>query len=391
MLPISQQISALKNPRNSHFVVLLAILLLAASFSMPAVAEMDSVLQQADALIRKGDFEAAYNLLEPLEDKRAGDIDYDYLFGIAGVEGSHPTRGAFALERVLATNPNHKDARAEMAKAHFILGEKDAAKAEFNNVLNQKPDEKTKEAVNKFLSAIEKIEGTRTTYGAYLEFGLGWDSNVSSAPNVKSVTIGTGVPNFGGLIVPLNKDAREQSDHFMHMSGGLSFRKPFNEQISAFGSVSGTQRINGSKTTFDNSTLDFNGGLQLQLDTASLSVGLQDSHFDLDDKPFRHAYGVSAQALFNINAYNQAGIYGQYSRLNYATKDSDADRFIIGINGAHVFQGDLKPILFASIYGGSEKARRSGNADRSQDILGARAGGQLNFNQQFKYQLRISR
>jgi outer membrane protein len=380
MLPISQQISALKNPRNSHFVVLLAILLLAASFSMPAVAEMDSVLQQADALIRKGDFEAAYNLLEPLEDKRAGDIDYDYLFGIAGVEGSHPTRGAFALERVLATNPNHKDARAEMAKAHFILGEKDAAKAEFNNVLNQKPDEKTKEAVNKFLSAIEKIEGTRTTYGAYLEFGLGWDSNVSSAPGIKQFA----VPAFGGLVLDLPKDSREQSDHFMHMAGGISFRKPFNEHISAFGSVSGTQRINGSATTFDNSTLDFNGGLQLQLDTASLSVGLQDSHFDLNDKPFRHAYGATAQVMFNINAYNQAGFYGQYSRLNYASKTSDADRYIIGINGAHVFQGDLKPILFASVYGGSEKARRSGNGYRSQDILGTRAGGQLTFNQQWQ-------
>jgi long-subunit fatty acid transport protein len=88
--------------------------------------------------------------------------------------------------------------------------------------------------------------------------------------------------------------------------------------------------------------------------------------------------------MLNIDAYNQAGVYGQYSRLNYASKDSDADRYIVGVNGAHVFQNEWKPILFASVYGGSEKARRTGNGYRSQDILGARAGGQLTFNQNWQ-------
>jgi outer membrane protein len=361
-------------------VALLATLFISAGFISPAFAEYDSVLNEAQALIDKYKFEAAYNLLEPLEDKRAGDIDYDYLFGIAGVESGHPTRGAFALERVLAINPNHKDARAEMAKAHFILGEKEAAKAEFNNVLNLKPDEKTKQEVDKFLSAIEKLEGTRTTYGAFIEFGLGYDSNVSSAPGIKSFT----VPALGGLRLDLPRESREQADNFMQMAGGLSFRLPINNRLSAFGGVSGNQRINGSETAFDNSTLDFNVGMQLQLDKSSLSVGLQDAHFDLNGKSFRHAYGATAQWAYNINAYNQAGIYGQYSRLDFANDNNDVDRYVLGVNGAHVFQGDLKPILFASIYGGKEKARRTGFDYLSQDIVGLRAGGQLTFNQQWQ-------
>lgn len=83
----------------------------------------------------KYQFSAAYQLLELLEADRAGDVDYDYLLCVAAVESGNSTRCAFALQRVLAINPNHKDARAEMAKAHYLLGEKDAAKAEFNNVL----------------------------------------------------------------------------------------------------------------------------------------------------------------------------------------------------------------------------------------------------------------
>lgn len=115
------------------------------TFAAESTMQLDKILSSqtltdAEALIRKGDFQAAYQLLEPLEADRAGDVEYDYLFGVAAVESNNLTRGAFALERVLAINPNHQDARAEMAKAHYLLGEKDTAKAEFNNVLAQNPD-----------------------------------------------------------------------------------------------------------------------------------------------------------------------------------------------------------------------------------------------------------
>jgi outer membrane protein len=353
-----------------------AIFALFASVAGPIFAEQDSVITQANVLIREGKYEAAYQLLEPLESKRAGEVDYDILFGIAGVESNHATRGAFALERVLALDPTNKDARAEMAKAHFILGEKDAAKAEFNNVLKQNPDAPTKQSIDKFLAAIEKLEGSRATYGAYMEFGFGLDSNVSSAPGIKSFA----VPAFGGIRLDLPAASRAQSDHFLQLAGGLSARLPINERLSAFGSVSGTQRMNGDQKAFDNSTLDFNAGLQLQLDKSSLSLGLQDNHFDLDAAAFRHAYGVTAQWQYNIDAYNQAGVYGQFTRLNYANNINDAERIVIGINAAHAFQDNFNSVIFGSFYGGRERARRIESRDKSQDILGVRAGGQMSFN-----------
>ncbi len=97
------------------------------------------------------------------------------MFGFAGVESGNVTRGAFALERVLAVDPNNKDARTEMAKAHFLLGETQASKTEFNNVLALNPDAQTKKTVENLLTAIQKLEGTTTTFGAYAEFGLGAD------------------------------------------------------------------------------------------------------------------------------------------------------------------------------------------------------------------------
>ncbi len=374
----------LNKPSIQPLCKLIAIFLLASLstlFSPNSHAEQDAVLVQAEALIRQADYKAAYQLLEPLEEARAGDIDYDYLLGIAGVESNNVTRGAFALERVLAVDPNHKDARAEMAKAHFLLGETDAAKAEFNNVLNLDPDAQTKRTVEKLLNAIEKIEGTTTTFGAYLDFGLGWDSNVSSAPSISSIS----VPLFGGLAFALGNNAREQSDNFMNLAAGISFRQPINEQLAVFGAVSGTNRINTSETEFDNSALDFNGGLQLKLDKNSLSFAVQDNHFDLDGESFRRAYGATAQWIHDIDNNNQAGVYAQYTRLDYAGNDiRNADRSIVGINLGHVFQGNFSPVVFGSVYGGREEARDSSADFFSQDIVGLRAGGQLSFNSQWQ-------
>lgn len=351
-----------------------------------AVAQ-DSRLIQAENLIRKRDFKAAYLLLEPLESKYAGDINYDYLLGIAAVESNNVTRGAFALERVLALDPSHKDARAEMAKAHYMLGETDASKAEFNNVLKQNPDAETKKTVTKLLTAMDKNEGITTAFGAYLDAGLGWDSNVSSAPGIASV----GIPAFGGIIVPLGNAAQEKSDNFMNLAAGISVRHPVTDEFAVFGNASVTGRFNGSETDFNNSLLDFNAGYQYQRNKNNFSLAAQNNYFELDNERFRHAFGATAQWLYNIDAFNQAGVYGQFSRLKYTDNHiRDADRSIIGVNVGHVFQADFNPVVFASIYGGREDARDSSVDFLDQDVFGLRAGGQLSFNPMWQLNATVS-
>ena len=351
-----------------------------ATFSGFTLAAQDSVIAEANKLISKRDFKAAYQLLEPLESERAGDIDYDYLLGVAGVESGNTTRGAFALERVLALDPTNKNARAEMAKAHFILGEIDASKAEFNNVLAQKPDAETKKTIDKLLNAIDKIEGTTTTFGAYLEAGLGYDSNVSSAPGLNTVA----VPIFGGALLDLGNGAKEKSDNFNNLAGGVSFRHPFNLHLSAFGSA-GVNNKNNFSEKFDTRTYDLNVGLQYRYEQSSYTFALQNNQFYLDGDAFRRAYGATVQWLHNIDSRNQAGLYMQYSRLNFVDNSTrNADRTIIGVNAGHVFLGDWNPVVFGSIYAGKENARDSLFGFLDQAITGVRAGGQLSFNSQWQ-------
>jgi outer membrane protein len=369
---------------KSRYVIFI-VFISTTSFATLALAAAPTlggdVLVAAENLIRKGEFEAAYQLLEPIESLRAGEPEYDYLLGIAGVESGAVTRGAFALERVLATNPNNKDARAEIAKAHFLLGEYESAREEFKEALQQNPNPEARKSIEKMLLTMDKRQGIATTFGAYLDAGYGWDSNVSSAPGISS----TFIPGLAGPF-DLGNAAQENSDSFMNFTAGASFRHPVTNKLALYGGASYNKRFNTNEKSFNTSALDFNIAAQFKLNTGNILLGLQDNHFELDGNSFRHAYGGSAQWLYNINGFNQVGAYGQYTRLDYADgSDKDADRKIIGLNVGHVFQGDYNPVAYASLYGGREDMLTSARPDLGQDIYGLRTGGQLSYGQDWSF------
>ena len=81
-----------------------------------AFAQQDATLARAKQLIDSKQPQAAFDLLDPLEQTRAGDPDFDYLLGVAAIDAGKLTRGVFALERVLAVNPNNAQARAKQEK-----------------------------------------------------------------------------------------------------------------------------------------------------------------------------------------------------------------------------------------------------------------------------------
>ena len=82
---------------------------------------------------------AALELLLPLEGDRAGNLEYDYLLGLAALDAGDAQQAVFALERVLAVNPDYQQARAEIARAYVELGERENAKRELQNVLASNP------------------------------------------------------------------------------------------------------------------------------------------------------------------------------------------------------------------------------------------------------------
>ncbi|OZA06730.1 MAG: hypothetical protein B7X95_01485 [Methylophilaceae bacterium 17-44-8] len=333
-----------------------------------------SAIQHAETLIQSGDYEAAYETLLPLEQQFAGNLHFDDLLGKAAVESGHYSQGMFALERVLAIEPNHQAARANIAKAHFFLGEVASSKTEFSYLLNQNPSAATAIAIEKYLSAIDKAMGLSATYQGFLETGIGWDDNVNSATSANTIS----VPVFGGLNFALAEDAKKKSDSFLSVSGGAGFRIPSSERVAFFGNLQFAKRINQTYHAFETAAIDLNLGMQIKHDDNSVTLALQDGHFYVDDASFRHAYGATAQWQHTLDARNQASLYGQYAKLEY--EDSpirDADRYVLGLNYAHAFEASTNPVVYLGAYVAQEDAVKANTRFLDQDIYGVRAGGQL--------------
>lgn len=363
--------------RRLHTICLVGCMWFFATSAFQASAEeinTNPAIQQAELLLHSGDYEAAYQVLLPLEQQYAGSLEFDMLLGSAAVESGHYTQGMFALERVLAIEPNHQQARAKIAKAHFFLGEVASSKTEFSYLLNQNPSAETARAIEKYLSAIDKAMGLSTTYHGYLETGLGWDSNVNSATSANNVA----VPVFGGLNFELAEDAKKKSDSFFNVSGGAGLRIPASEHLAYIGNVQFAKRVNQTYQAFETASIDLNLGVQLKYDDDTYTFVVQDGHFYVDDTSFRHAYGATAQWQKTFDVQNQASVYGQYSKLEYDDSPiRDADRYVLGLNYAHAFNASTQPVVFFGAYVAQEDAVRANTRFLDQDIYGVRAGGQL--------------
>jgi tetratricopeptide (TPR) repeat protein len=275
--------------RKSSSTLLTWLLLSCLSFDVLAA---DANITEAESLLKSGNYNAAYALLEPLESENAGNPEFDYLFGLASLDSGHASRAMFALERVLAVNPDHVQARAEIARAHLMLGELDTARVEFKNVLNQNPPADSIATINRYLSVISRESGEKTRFGAYLEATWGYDSNVNSAP-----TPGQFIANIGGIPQPVNlaDSSSKTSSNFFTMGGGVNFQHPISNEMTVLGSVSGTNRVNLSSDDaelFDTSSIDFSLGLRYRKGAETLSATWQDSNFNLNGERFRHAYGL---------------------------------------------------------------------------------------------------
>src|SRR5688500_10614205 len=135
------------------------------------VALADALTDRARHLREQRQARQAYQLLLPQESARAGQPDFDYLLGLAAIDAGEPERGVFALERVLAVQPNNHVARAEIARAYLALGERDAARREFQTVREQSIPEGAKASIDRYLAAIASAETTR--FSGFIELGTG--------------------------------------------------------------------------------------------------------------------------------------------------------------------------------------------------------------------------
>lgn len=346
------------------------------SFSQVPFAA-DAVLQQANDLIQAGNSKAAYELLAPLQGDRAGEPDYDYLLGIAALELRRPAEAVFAFERVLAVNPDHAQARAEIARAYFELGELEASRTEFETVKLQGVPPEVEANINRYISAIDAgVRPTRQKVRGFVSFGIGWDSNVNAATDQRNVAI----PAFGGIIVTLSDTGVEQSSVFTNTTGGISFSKTVGQGVDliAGGVISNFEQTEGAFETFTGSAYL---GLSQTWGKHNFMAAAQAEKFLLSKSDFRNAFGGVAQYQYAIDDLSRFSTFLQVTEIEYPRQEiRNATRVVGGVAYTRAFRHPAQPVVFLGAYGGVEDENADGVPHLGHDLYGFRAGGQFNIN-----------
>ena len=349
-----------------------ALVVVLLSLPLTLVAQTDDLLSRAKALIDNKKGQEALALLEPLTEKRAGESDFDYLLGVAALEAGRPGIAVIALERVLIARPDHPQARAEIARAYFELGETRTAQQEFESVKRAGVPPAVAATIDKYLDAIDKRLAGGPTVRRFVEASVGADSNINNATGSSQIAL----PAFGGAAFSLNAAGQRQHGFYTTLGGGINVSMPLTPDLKLLTGLSATVRNNGSKDTLDTTILDGNVGLAWEADPRHLlSATIQAQQFELDGRRFRNSAGLSGQWQYAIADDRRVSLYGQYTDLAYPGQDlRNADRMLAGVGYVQALPGDWTPVVFLSGYAGREQERAQNSGFLGHVLQGARAG-----------------
>ena len=343
-------------------VIGLAVLLsiTGAAFAAPA--------DDVKALIEKGDSAAAYALGKK-NPQELGIPVFDFYFGVAAVDSGHAGEGVLALERYVINFPDNLQARLELARGYFVLGEDLRAKEEFSDILKVNPPSDVVANIDRYLDAIRARESTyRTTSGVFVEFGVGYDTNINGGVSGSNVSL----PNFGLVTVA---PAGVRIDRaFSQMTAGASISMPLAPGVAVYGSFSGDYKFHSGDREFDQGNLGAAGGVSYLSEKNLYRATVSLNNLDVDYNRYRNISAVTGEWIHQLDELQ--GINGslQYADLDYTGSNDirDAKLYGIGMGYRKAFISAWSPLL--TVNGGySVENNTAGRDDLGRDIYALRA------------------
>jgi len=377
-----------------HFLfALTAALTLLMAGIHPAHAQQAEI-QRADRLFKEGKAAEAFAILEPLESANAGDVQFDYLLGIAALDAGKPDRASIAFERVLAMDPDFAGARLDLGRAYFAMGSDDLAKEEFENVAKVNPPENVKLIVAKYLEAIEaRKKRELPSFTTYIEGGGGTDSNISGVTSDFTSAV-LQAYNLANVQATGNSVRRQGS--FSNAGIGFEYTRPSLDYpgLSLYlGADAKERRYYDDSAGFSSQQMDFRGGLSWQVEANLFKAGLQDQlYYQAGAAPLgtggiaptndRKTFGYTFEWRRILPGNMQVGAFMQLNEQRFSTSNTqDINQNLYGLQWIKALDMTWKPLLFASVFQSRDRALRpqnvAGTTDVSKTLSGLRVYGQV--------------
>ncbi|MBX9963032.1 MAG: hypothetical protein K2Y35_08265 [Burkholderiales bacterium] len=347
------------------YLVVSTLFLLVSQGIGPAQAATPA--EELRMLVERGQAQEAYARGRRYPDQ-LGDPAFDFYYGVAAIDAGHPGEGTLALERYVITYPNNLNARLELARGYFMMGEDGRAREEFDGVLKANPPASVRANIAKFEEAIKAREDRyRIRLTGYAEAGYGYDSNVNGGVSSSNISL----PIFGPVVVA---PAGVKTDDGFSMAGaGGQINVPLTQRWSAFVGASIDSRFYHRLDVFDQLNLTGFGGALWQKDRNLIRVSLSATELRLDSERFRDIFGGTGEWYHQLSESWTANVFGQYARIAYTGTNAvrDADFYSVGAGLRKVFSGAWSPTLNATLNLGREANIRDRD-DLGRDLYGGR-------------------
>ena len=360
-----------------RMLVLLLCLAVLAPAAGAAQPPDTALFSRARALLQDGHAEQAWRLLSPLEPQHAGDVEFDYLLGIAALESARPNRATFILERVVAMHPGHMAARLEMARAYFALGDYERSAREFNLIQESAASPESRALARSYLARMPgRSQGSAVEQrlSGYLELTVGRDTNVSAA----SAQGGVLLPGLGAefLADPLS---RRRPDDFSAIGANVEYSHPLGSGLALVGSADLRQRWNSEMDEFDTGVADLQLALLQPLDHRDrLQYSVRHHDFHLDNHRYRETQTLTAQWARSLTARERVGLSAEVYRIRYHRDDArpgGSNLLAIGATATHLLHERTRTWVVVGLHLGHDNAV-AGRADGDRQLHGFSVSGQ---------------
>jgi len=297
-----------------------------------------------------------------------GQADFDFYFGIAAIDSGHAGEGVLALERYIINFPDNQNARLELARGYFALGENGRAREEFERVLKLNPPAAVRANIERFLDAIRSRESLyTTTAGFFLEAGLGYDSNVSGGVTNANINL----PVYGNVAV--SPSGVKAGSGFSWLAAGGQISKPIAPGVAVFGGGQVDGKFNNANNQFDQQNIAASAGLTYLQNKNFYRFTASHAEVTVDDNRFRNVNSVAGEWHHQLDELQTISPFVQYAQLRYTGNNipRDADFYALGVGYRKTFIGDWQPLFTASLNGGQEHDIRA-RPDLGRDLYGGR-------------------
>jgi tetratricopeptide (TPR) repeat protein len=352
-------------------------LIAAAIVSLAAGVLHAAPLDDAKQLLRQGKAEQAMALLDAHLAEMAANVEYNYMLGIAALDAGKPGMAALAFERALAIEPNHPQARAELARALIALTEFDAARAELLQVKQAPLPPEVATRVDDLLAQLDRaIEGAAEDTGAikfsgFIEGEFGFDSNINTAANSNSIFIP--VLNLPGT---LSGFATAQGSVFEGLNAGAAFQKRLAENVDVYGNAGVRFRYHSNKPDFAVGSLSGGAGVRYTDGRDQYSMGVTQFDDYIDKYRNDNQTGIYAQWQRELSREDLAGVFVQHLHLNHPiARFLDTDLTLVGSSWTHAYHAKGDPLMRVIAFAGDDR-QRNNDPTVGRQLYGVKVSGE---------------